>query len=171
MIDSPVYDPAHEGDVSKVEDWLKAHPGSINHSISDGFSLLHVACAFGRAELVTHLIGRGALVNQNADNASHATPLHLAVAHRDDEVAVGIVRELVEFGAELNSHDSNKETPLHHAVARGSLLLVETLIEAGADPYLKDSHGRSPADLAKELDPDREKIREALKKAHHLTSH
>jgi uncharacterized protein len=171
MIDSPVYDPAHEGDVERVEEWLKANPGAINHTIGDGFSLLHVAAMFGHTNLVTHLIGRNALLNVNAENASRSTPLHLAAAFRDEVVAERIVRELVEFGAELNSHDANGQTPLHHAVARGSKLLARTLIELGADPHLKDGQARSAMDLAKDLVDGAEDIREVLRLAHHRSVH
>lgn len=168
MIESPVYDSAHKGDVPQVEAWLNDRPEELNYPISDGFSLLHVACAFGQRNLVTFLLNRHALVNMNADNGSKATPLHLAVAHREEITAAAIAEKLIENGAELNAKDANGETPLHHAVARGSVLLVATLIEAGADPYMKDGHGRSPMDLAKDLPETNDRIREALKRANHL---
>jgi uncharacterized protein len=172
MIATPVYDPAHKGDVPQVEAWLKEHHDELNHPISDGFSLLHVACMFGQRNLVTFLLGRHALVNQNADNKSKATPLHLAAAFREEVTAAAICEKLIENGAELNAKDADGQTALHHAVARGSLLLVATMIEAGGDPYLKDSQGRSPMDLAKDLATESaatsDQIREALKRSSHL---
>lgn len=172
MIETTVYDPAHKGDVPAVEAWLKEHDGALNHTISDGFSLLHVACTFGQRNLVSFLLGRNALVNRNAENSSRATPLHLAVVYREEVVAAAIADKLIEYGAELNAKDADGQTPLHHAVARGSQLLVATLIEAGADPFLKDLQGRSPADLAKDLSHDNpatsDQIRETLKRSSHL---
>ncbi|MES2966036.1 MAG: ankyrin repeat domain-containing protein [Bdellovibrionota bacterium] len=172
MIETSVYDPAHKGDVPQVEAWLKEHQEELNHPISDGFTLLHVACMFGQRNLVTFLVGRHALVNQNAANDSKATPLHLAAAFREEVTAAAICERLIENGAELNAKDADGQTALHHAVARGSLLLVATMIEAGADPYLKDAQDRSPMDLAKELPAElattNDQIREALKRSSHL---
>jgi uncharacterized protein len=172
MIETTVYDPAHKGDIARVEAWLSEHADEINHPVSDGFSLMHVACMFGQRNLVTYLLGRHALVNLNADNKSKATPLHLATAYREEVTAAAIAEKLIEHGAELNAKDADGQTPLHHAVARSSQLLVATLIEAGADPYMKDAQGRSPVDLAKELSTDSpatsDQIRETLKRSSHL---
>jgi ankyrin repeat protein len=166
MINNPVYDPAHDGDVDGVLTWLRANPESINEFVGEGYGLLHVACLFGHEKLVAELLGRGALVNVNADNASRTTPLHAAVAFRDEVIADRIARQLIDNGAELNAQQLGGETPLHHAVARGSLRLTEMLVLAGADPFLKDEAGRTPSVLAQSLeDGDASMIREALKRA------
>jgi ankyrin repeat protein len=168
MITSPVYDPAHDGKVEEVAAWLKKNPDEINNPISDGYTLLHIACIFGRIELARFLVSREALLNINADNDSGATPLHEAVGYRDEEVADQLVRLLIDFGAELNAPQKGGQTALHHAVARGSLKLVTTLIQAGADPFLKDELGHTPVSLAKDLKTEldvAEAIRSQLKQA------
>lgn len=172
MIENSIYDAAHLGDVTKVETWLKANHEKLNSDISDGYSLLHVACMFGKEQLVSHLLDRGALVNANAKNASQQTPLHLAAMFREDEVSARICDRLIANGAELNVKQIGGETPLHHAVARGSKPVTETLILAGADPFLKDDQGKTAMDMAKELGGElvgrQEDIKAILKKAHHL---
>ena len=171
MITSEVYDHAHSGDVTRVAQWLEKNPDSLNTPVSDGFNALHVACLFGHEPLVRHLVSRGALVNIDADNDSRATPLHLAVSFRDEKIAASIAQYLIDHGAELNAMQKGGQTPLHHAVARGSTLLVDLLIEAGGDPFLADDQGRSPADLARELSPEMhsDEIRATLKKAFALS--
>lgn len=161
MIKTHIYDAAHVGDVAEVRTWLASHPQDLNANVSDGLTLLHVACAFGQEELVAFLLDRNARVNVNAENSSRETPLHLATLYRDDETAARIVDRLVANGAELNAPQKGGQTALHHAVARGSKPIVETLILAGADPMLKDEMGRSPMDLSNG-DPA---LRELLKKS------
>lgn len=170
MITSPIYDPAHAGDVESVRQWLQKNPDDLNSPISDGYALLHIACMFGHEPLTAFLLERGALVNLNASNDSHALPLHLATMFRDEQVAKKLIKLLLGNGAELNGIQTGGQTALHHAVARGSALLVETLILGGADPFFKDEKGRAPTDLAKELkDADvAATLQQVLKKAHGL---
>lgn len=171
MITSEAYDFAHSGDVSKVGQWLEKNPDSLNVPVSDGYNLLHVASLFGHEPLVRFLLGKGALVNIDADNDSRATPLHLAIAFRDEKIAAAIAQLLIDHGAELNAMQKGGQTPLHHAVARGSVLLTNLLIEAGSDPFLTDELERSPADVARALSEELhpEEIRTTLKKAFALS--
>lgn len=169
MKTTKAYDFAHQGDIDAIRGWLKENPDSINSYVDEGMTLLHIACMFGRENLMGYLLGRGALVNIEADNESRATPLHLAVAFRDEQVADRMIRVLINDGAELNATQSGGQTPLHHAVGRNSLKLVNTLVEAGADPFLKDLEGRSASDLAKEIQGEDGPIRASLKKAFSLS--
>lgn len=149
MIKDPIYDAAHVGDVEEVREYLTAHPQKLNAEISDGLTLLHVASAFGQEELVAYLLDRNAMVNVNATNQTKETPLHLATLYRDDETAARVCDRLIANGAELNAPQKGGQTALHHAVARGSKPIVETLIQAGADPMMKDEMGHSAMDIAK----------------------
>ncbi len=148
MIKEHIYDAAHNGDVKEVSAWLKAHPEKLDAEISDGLTLLHVASAFGQEQLVSYLLDRNAKVNVNATNQTRETPLHLATLYMNDETAARIVDRLIANGAELNAPQKGGQTALHHAVARGSKPVVETLIQAGADPMLKDDQGRCAMDLS-----------------------
>lgn len=146
-----LYDIVHEGDLKKVVDWIDRYPEHLNAQIRDGYTPLHVACIFGHEAIVDYLVTHYALVNVNAENPSRATPLHLAVNYRDEDAADRMAKMLIANGAELNAKQSEGLTPLHHAVARGSLKLTQTLVRSGADPFFKDDLGRSPSDLAREL--------------------
>lgn len=179
MIDKSIYDAAHNGDVDKVEEWLKTHRDQLSQPISDGFTLLHVASAFGRERLVAHLLDLGAIVNADAKNDARETPLHLAVVHRDGAVAARIADRLIANGAELNARQAGGLTPLHHAVSRAlnpemtaSKTVVEILILAGADPFLKDDQGKSAMSLVNESDAmsadTKEELKTIMKRAHHL---
>ena len=175
MITNELYDLVHSGNLEATSAWLIARPQDLDTPIGDGYSALHVGSMFGHEPIVKHLVERGALINQNAANASMATPLYLAVGFRDEVVAKQISIYLLNCGAELNVRQVGGLTPLHHAVSRGSLVLVEMLIEEGADPFLKDDQGVSASDLAKNLKAENENgevpveaIRTALKRAFSL---
>lgn len=164
MIENSIYDAAHAGDVNRVEEWLKSNRSDLNSVIADGFSLLHVAAAFGHEQLVAHLLDRGALVNAEAKNKAGETALHLAASFRESDVAARICDRLIANGAELNAKQIGGQTPLHHAVSKGAAQVVETLVLAGADPFLKDDQGKSAMDFAQGNDA----LKAVLKKAHHL---
>ncbi len=71
------------------------------------------------------------------------TALHLATRH-DDVVAM-----LLAHGADVDARDDVfEETPLHWAVRRNRLHVVELLIEYGADVNARSAHGDTPLSIA-----------------------
>ena len=61
--------------------------------------------------------------------------------------------------------DGHGKTPLHNAVEKGNLAIVQALINAGADVNLEDSYGRTAVTFAVELGHVAEAILHALIKA------
>ncbi len=59
------------------------------------------------------------------------------------------VREMAALGADVNRRllAPIEGTPLHLAAAEGSLKIVVTLLQLGADPFATDSMGRTPRAL------------------------
>lgn len=60
------------------------------------------------------------------------------------------LREMSALGANVNRMLTSpvRGTPLHLAVEQGSLKIVVTLLQLGADPFLRDTAGQTPRDLA-----------------------
>jgi hypothetical protein len=54
----------------------------------------------------------------------------------------------LEYGADVNAMNKQRETPLHEVAGRGHKEIVTTLLFFGADPTLKDSRGRTVLDVA-----------------------
>ena len=158
-----LYDAAHNGNVAEIKSYLTTNFDSLNAEVSDGLTLLHIAAAFGQEELVGFLLDRGALVNKNASNEAGETPLHFAVLFRDEETAARVADRLIANGAELNAPQKGGQTALHHAVARGAKAVVETLIQAGADPMLKDRNGLTAMQLANFDEPMKAVLRQSTK--------
>lgn len=60
------------------------------------------------------------------------------------------VADMVALGANVNRMllSPVAGTPLHLAVVQGTLKTVVTLLQAGADPFIKDAYGDLPRDIA-----------------------
>lgn len=89
------------------------------------------------------------LIEQGADieymDQFGRTPLNSHAAGVSDASAV---ISLIKLGANVNTKDHQKRTPLHFATSRGSLEKVECLVNAGADVHVKDSLGNTPLESA-----------------------
>jgi hypothetical protein len=57
---------------------------------------------------------------------------------------------LVDAGVDLNASDASGRTAMHYAVAGDNGEAVRVLLLSGADPTLRDAHGRTAHDLAEQ---------------------
>lgn len=74
--------------------------------------------------------------------------INAAADGRDDDVQTWIDTYGREF---LNQRDFYGWTALMSAAREGRKSTVERLLNAGADPFLKDDHGKTAADYAKKM--------------------
>lgn len=111
-----------------------------------GRSAIHLASYYGEVELVRALLQQGIDINQQPEGGG-LSALHWAVynGHLD------LIEFLLGQGADVNIKASGlyqQRAPLHFAVAARSEHMAVMLLEAGADPLLKDAEGQSPLDMA-----------------------
>lgn len=109
-------------------------------------SPLMLAALHGQLELSTMLVERNADVNKSGWAPLHyaATGGHVAVMHM-----------LLEHHAYVDAESPNSSTPLMMAAMYGSVDAVRVLLEAGADPSIKNDWGLTALDFAKKgLKPD-----------------
>ncbi len=85
-------------------------------------------------------------VNHAADK-SLKTQLHLASEKCDPAYVEYFIKE----GAKVNMPDSKGNTPLHSSVASGCVGATVLLLQAGADPTLKNKEGKSPLEELKKI--------------------
>eukprot|EP00038_Savillea_parva_P010840 m.193182 g.193182 ORF g.193182 m.193182 type:complete len:749 (+) comp18859_c0_seq1:24-2270(+) len=102
-------------------------------------SRMHVAAAAGDVRALKTLVTGGGSVN--AMDGHGRTPLMYAL--RFDQIRAG--QWLVAHGADANHQTHDKSTALHYACFQGTEIAVKFLVqEAGANPRLVDTEGRSP---------------------------
>jgi ankyrin repeat protein len=160
--ESPLGAAARKRELPIVEALLKAG-ADPNCCGSDGFSPLRKAIQGSRAfpidttlKVLDVLIKGKADVNDPARDPSRLTPLHVAVYEADPRV----VERLLAAGAKVNAQNANGTTPIAWLAGRttGDWRGIEKmLLEHGADPDIKDSHGNRARDAAIEIATARRK--------------
>ena len=102
-------------------------------------SPLMIAALKGHTALVKKLIARDADVNKTG-----WAPLHYAATAGNLE----IMQILLDENAYIDAESPNKSTPLMVAAQYGSTQAVKLLLEAGADPTLRNELGLSAVEFA-----------------------
>lgn len=135
------------GQTERVRERVTADPRLLHAYSHDGWTALHLAAFFGQSGTVAYLLQAGADVRAIARNGNGNTPLHAALATRQDEIA----RQLLATGSDVNTPDAAGWTPLHHASYNGSLEMVTLLLERGARVEARGGQGqKSPREMALE---------------------
>lgn len=149
LFDSPGFEPEiWDGAVLGRREMVEqAHVGwgdfILNEYSRDGYTPLQLACFFGRENVARYLVEKGADVNAVSHNVMAIQPLHAAAAGDH----LGIVKLLLEVGADANGVQEGGFRPLHTAAQNGSIELAHLLLEHGADVSLADHQDRFPRDL------------------------
>lgn len=102
-------------------------------------SPLMMAALKGHTDLARKLIARGADINKTG-----WTPLHYASTHGH----LAIMQMLLDEHAYIDAESPNGTTPLMMAAHYGTTEAVRLLLEAGADPLLKNQLGLTAIDFA-----------------------
>ncbi|XP_053121026.1 ankyrin repeat and SOCS box protein 4 isoform X2 [Hemicordylus capensis] len=110
---------------------------------------LHTVTRCGIPEMVAFYVEQGAAVD--SPNAHRETPLACAVywALNGKEQTYSsdhhlICRMLLDYKADVNSRDEDFRTPLHKAAWNCDHVLLDMLLEAGAEANLMDDNGCAP---------------------------
>src|SRR5438094_3308897 len=131
----------------------KLYGSRIFHWIYVGDTLLHLAAAGYRVEIVRLLLATGADANA-AGNRRRSSPLHYAAdgfitgPAWDAKRQVATIHCLLHKGADIHLQDMNGATPLHRAVRTRCAAAVKSLLRAGSDPMIKNKSGSTPFHLA-----------------------
>jgi len=139
-----VYEASTLGYADRLRTLLHDDPRLATAFSPDGFTALHFAAFFGKAESARILLDAGAAVDAYSQNPFGVQPLHSAAAGRHHEVC----RILVAAGADVNATQQDRYTPLHAAAQHGDDELVELFVSAGADRHARLANGQTPADTA-----------------------
>ena len=141
---SPLHVACGSGPLAIVKMLIEAG-ADIRATDSDRTTCLLLASHDGQTEIVRYLASLPA-VDLNHRGINNFTALHFAVLKKRP----GVVKVLIDAGADIQAKDSEGCSPLHVASCSGPLAIVKMLIEAGADIRATDSSGATCLMLAKQ---------------------
>ena len=109
----------------------------------NGLTLLHIAAAWGQADMAALLINKGLIVDVTTPEAG-TTPLHTAASFG----RTNVVKILLQKGSPVDARTFNKQTALHLASGPGHEECVALLLDTGANPDARDNKGQTALHLA-----------------------
>uniref|UniRef100_A0AC11CYN5 Ankyrin repeat domain 22 n=1 Tax=Ovis aries TaxID=9940 RepID=A0AC11CYN5_SHEEP len=174
-VSQPICQAAYQNDLGQVWRWVREDGNYINIQDSfNGDTPLICACRRGHMRIVSFLLRRNADVNLK--NQKQRTCLHYAVKKRFtffDYLLIillmpvlligyflmvsktkqneALVRKLLNAGVEVNATDCYGCTALHYACEMKNQTLIPLLLEAHANPMIKNKHGETSLDIAQRL--------------------
>jgi hypothetical protein len=146
------------GDLESVKDGVASDPNRINEMNEYGVTPLYDAVVQGEITIARFLLEHKADVNKcnclppgcnDSDGPAglSLTPIFAAVTG-----GCAMTELLLQYGANLDATDANRQTPLHWAVSEPetdeTIRIVELLLQHRADPDARDKDGETPIDLA-----------------------
>ncbi|XP_059975390.1 ankyrin repeat domain-containing protein 29 isoform X2 [Mesoplodon densirostris] len=133
---------AAQGGYLDVIRLLLSSGAKVNQPRQDGTAPLWIASQMGHSEVVRVMLLRGA----DRDAARHdGTTALLKAANKGYN---DVIKELLKFSPTLGIL-KNGTSALHVAVLSGNIKAVALLLEAGADPALRNKANELPAELTK----------------------
>ncbi|XP_063572927.1 ankyrin repeat domain-containing protein 29 isoform X2 [Pongo abelii] len=133
---------AAQGGYLNVIRLLLASGAKVNQPRQDGTAPLWIASQMGHSEVVRVMLLRGA--DRDAARNDGTTALLKAANKGYNDV----IEELLKFSPTLGIL-KNGTSALHAAVLSGNIKTVALLLEAGADPSLRNKANELPAELTK----------------------
>lgn len=128
----------------KVAQCLIEQPGlHLDQRNPEGETALMIACLRGDTELAEDLVRRGAQVNPPLFRPAWSALSYAATNGHDD-----LVKFLLLHAARVDQQAPNGTTPLMMAAYFGHSTTVRLLLEAGADPTLRNRLGYTAMELA-----------------------
>ncbi|MDR1139750.1 MAG: ankyrin repeat domain-containing protein [Rickettsiales bacterium] len=107
-------------------------------------TLFHIAAFNGHLDTVKYFVNAKNVDVNIADNHGN-TALHLAALNGKLDTVQYFVGEK---DVDINKTDNKSDTALHLAAEHGHTKIVKALLDARADPSLKNKEGKTPRDLA-----------------------
>uniref|UniRef100_A0ABD2WWV0 Uncharacterized protein n=1 Tax=Trichogramma kaykai TaxID=54128 RepID=A0ABD2WWV0_9HYME len=126
----------------------RRQPVEIDSRDNEGNTPLYMALRYNRKKAVETLLRNGA--DPNLVNEKGETPLHFMSRTRAKEV---VAKTFLDISDSLNrpvpidARDNKGNTPLHSAIEKRHVHMVEFLLKHGADPNASNQEGSTPRHL------------------------
>jgi RNA polymerase sigma factor (sigma-70 family) len=162
-VEPGLHEAAAIGDTARVRAALERHPEQLDTYSPEGFTPLALAAHFGHLEVMRLLLDRGADANRVATHRLAVTPLHAALFGRQLEAALLLIERGADVALARGGSGWKRAgwTPLHYAAGMGFSMLVQPLLDRGADPSRPDEEGKTPLDVA--IDANHSDIADVLR--------
>ena len=128
-----IYAAAIVGDVDKVAAFLKQDKKLVNAKDSGGRSALHWAALYGQTKVMELLLAEKADVNLL--DGDGFTPLHWAATFNQSDAVKVLLANKADMNLKVEKYGW---TPLRLTVIHGHMAAAEALLNAGADPNVRD---------------------------------
>ena len=122
---------------------------AVNQTHPIGGSAMYCAAAGGAGNDIWRVYAQCGDPNKFEKDGKSESPLHAALQFSDLETAELTAASLLSNSTSPNPESNGKDTPLHIASKRGSVEIVELLINCGANVDAKNATGKTALDLAK----------------------
>ncbi|XP_077861970.1 ankyrin repeat domain-containing protein 22-like [Saccoglossus kowalevskii] len=121
----------------------------VNHVVSDaGMTLFLCACVSGQKRLVNFMLDRGANIHSKTSDGDSALYLATFAITNSDRMDITLIELLIKAGCDVNGQNYNGNTALHRAAMKGNPVLIKTLLDYDADPYISNNELILPIDCA-----------------------
>eukprot|EP01064_Diplonema_japonicum_P011042 TRINITY_DN1830_c0_g3_i1.p1 TRINITY_DN1830_c0_g3~~TRINITY_DN1830_c0_g3_i1.p1 ORF type:complete len:425 (+),score=89.81 TRINITY_DN1830_c0_g3_i1:66-1340(+) len=118
-------------------EYLVSQGIDVNFTNEEGENGLHKALTNGVTDVVQYLLDHGAVPSNYEDNAGWGA-LHTAV---QAGLKASVIQQLITFpNINIDMTDNLSRTALNLACSCGKVSLAMALLDAGADPCIKDNH-------------------------------
>ena len=140
---SASYLAVESGMVENVDKLLKTNANLVTQTFQ-GNTLLHLAASLGHTDIMAALMKK--MADVNVRNEDGETALHLATSANHTMAVATIIHS--NHGCDIDARNLREETPLHCAVDKGNIAVVELLLVAGANLRTIQKSGKSALELA-----------------------
>ena len=145
---SPLHSACYEGALDVVKMLVRAGVG-VRDTNYVGHTCLSHAARFGHTEIVRYLLCLPE-VDVNQRDTDNGTALQLALWDVSEKRR-DVVQVLIDAGADVNTQNNYRYSPLHYACESGVLDVVKMLVRAGAGVRATNDSGRTCLMLAARL--------------------
>ena len=122
---------------------------AVNQTHPIGGSAMYCAAVGGAGMDMWRVYAQCGDPNKFETDGSSESPLHAALQFSDLKMAELTAATLLSNNTSPNPASNGKDSPLHIASKRGSVEIVELLINCGANVDAKNGQGKTALDLAK----------------------